>query len=256
MSFNHCVQFLQQLHVCARNDWPGWGKLLLITTPVSGSSNTEEQDQLYGFTICLLQTDCTCIPLTYIINTWKKNILSNCDSQLGRHAECKYWFSTLTYGTYARTRAYKREHIHTFFTSLYTHNNTLYTNTPTPRFRSYTHAHTHLHSATIATCGHRLTLQDRASEPVKHTLRWELWSPVFASFLSFFAIYLKRLHISWMWRILLFNTKIQGKKEAKYRKINSVISAIFFFFLCGKKKKKNKNTIDCKTQHRQDNIRI
>uniref|UniRef100_A0A3Q3WBI4 TACI cysteine-rich domain-containing protein n=1 Tax=Mola mola TaxID=94237 RepID=A0A3Q3WBI4_MOLML len=30
----------------------------------------------------------------------------------------------------------------------------------------------------------------------------------------------------------------------------------FFFLVCGKKKKKNKNTIDCKTQHRQDNIRI
>lgn len=24
VSFNHCVQFLHQLQVCTRNDWPGW----------------------------------------------------------------------------------------------------------------------------------------------------------------------------------------------------------------------------------------
>lgn len=219
MSFNHCVQFLQQLHVCAGEWLTGFGgSCFRFTTPVSGSSNAEEQDQLYGFTMCLLQTDCTCIPLTYIINTWKekKQNKEKHPIKLWYPARTACWMQVLIQYTniqYIRTRTCIQTGTHTrFFSSLYTHNNTLYTNTPTFIY-TCTHTHTQRHYSNM-----RPSVNTAGSGvlSILKSLRRELWSPVFASFLSFFfffAIYLKRLDISWMWRILLFNTKIQGGKK-------------------------------------------
>lgn len=146
VSFHHCVQFLQQLHVCVRNDW----MFLPIMTPWPEPAIQKNKSTL-RFHHLSLTYKLYIYTFTYIINMWKK-ILSNCDTQLRQHAECKYWFSTRTYATYARARhtcIQTVTHTHFFkFLFLYTLWHILYKHAYAELFffplsRAHTRAHTH-----------------------------------------------------------------------------------------------------------------
>ena len=132
VSLSHRVQFLQQLHMCARNDWPGQDKFLLIMTPFFcflfffSDPATEKNDlhkkkkkkiQLWGFTICLLHTNCTCILLHTSSTCGKKShqtVIPSSDGMLNASTDSVHE----TYATYARaqhTCIQTGTHTHTSF---------------------------------------------------------------------------------------------------------------------------------------------
>lgn len=126
VSLSHRVQFLQQLHMCARNDWPGKDKFLLITTPcffriqqqrrTTCTKKKKKKKSTLRFHHLSLTYKLYMYTFTYVINMWKK-IPSNCDTQLRRHAECKYWFSTrnIRYIRTCTTHVHTNRDTHTHF---------------------------------------------------------------------------------------------------------------------------------------------
>lgn len=98
--------------------------------------------------ISYIQTVHIVYTFTYIINRWgkkqtNKKLPSNCNTQLRRHAECKYWFSTRTYSTYTRVHACIRTDRYTP-PPLYAQEHQLHKRTYTKLlFHIHVHAHTH-----------------------------------------------------------------------------------------------------------------
>lgn len=145
----------------------------------SGSSNREERlaqkkkKSTLRFHHLSLTYKLYMYTFTYVINMWKK-IPSNCDTQLRRHAECKYWFSTRNI-RYIRTRTthvHTNRDTHTLFFFFFKSTITYFTQThwappPLPSYLGHIHVHTHVQTHWIrATCGRRLTLQDQAADPL------------------------------------------------------------------------------------------
>lgn len=128
----------------------------------------EEQNQLWGFTICLLQTVHIYFYIHFQHMGKKKNpiqtVISSSDGMLNASTDSVHKHTGRTHAH--DTRAYKHQHIRTFLSFFFTRNSTFYTNTPTlssPPPSTF-HVHTHIQTNQIrATCGRRLTLQDRPS---------------------------------------------------------------------------------------------